>query len=171
MEMPPFNWSLPYYMSILSYYGFADVAITFLFIPFVKHILKWGDISLGVIGVLSELGQGVTLFLTQSSTVILFAWGVGQLNMTPPVAIRALLSRVVADDEQARAFALFAIAENALPTIGSLLYAWVLGWSAHLWPALPFGMSALLCVFPLAILLWIDVEIRRGFLVGDTSAD
>ncbi|XP_047985957.1 solute carrier family 46 member 3-like isoform X1 [Leguminivora glycinivorella] len=149
--------------SIYQTYNFVThtVGTVFSLIVFSK-MLKWHDSVLGIISTSSKIVGSFIYCFAATATVFYIAPLVEILNGTSLLAMRSIMSKLVAPDELGKVNSIFGLTENLMPLIYVPLYTTVYTRTMDVLPGAVFLMGAGMSVPAIAVFFWLLYEHRKG---------
>ncbi|XP_063379508.1 lysosomal proton-coupled steroid conjugate and bile acid symporter SLC46A3-like [Cydia fagiglandana] len=152
--------------SIYQTYNFVihTLGTVFSLIVFSK-ILKWHDSLLGIISTISKIVGSFVYCFAATATIFYMAPLVEILNGTSLLAIRSIMSKLVAPDELGKVNSIFGLTENMMPLIYVPLYTTVYTHTMEVLPGAVFLVGASLSLPAVAVFFWLfyehRIEVRR----------
>ncbi|KAI2808193.1 hypothetical protein BLOT_006135 [Blomia tropicalis] len=152
-----YSWPTKFYSNVTSGVAVATLLLMGLVLPIFVRILKFGDMRLTLIGILSLLAQCILRGAWQHETGLYLSFILGSLAPLSFIGVRSRLSKIINDDERGKLFALLAIVESLTPGIASFFYSMIFGASIDIYPGLVFMIAAFILLVPLLAIIFIDV--------------
>ncbi|XP_063531905.1 lysosomal proton-coupled steroid conjugate and bile acid symporter SLC46A3-like isoform X2 [Cydia strobilella] len=149
--------------SIYQTYNFVThtIGTVFSLVVFSK-ILKWHDSMLGIISTTSKLFGSFIYCFAPTPTIFYIAPLVEILNGTSLLAVRSIMSKLVAPDELGKVNSIFGLTENLMPLIYVPLYTTVYTHTMEILPGAVFLMGACMSIPAIAVFFWLLYEHRKG---------
>ncbi|XP_063620968.1 lysosomal proton-coupled steroid conjugate and bile acid symporter SLC46A3-like isoform X2 [Cydia splendana] len=149
--------------SIYQTYNFVThtIGTVFSLIVFSK-ILKWHDSMLGIISTISKIFGSFIYCFAATATIFYIAPLVEILNGTSLLAMRSIMSKLVAPDELGKVNSIFGLTENLMPLIYVPLYTTVYTRTMEVLPGAVFLMGACMSIPAIAVFSWLLYEHRKG---------
>lgn len=141
--------------------GLYSIFCHLVLFPLVKLKLHIADGTLLVVSHSAAIVGHILLFNARSGLYV-YASLVLAILQYGGIAQRALLSRIVDDDEQGCVFGAITIIENVVPLGSTYVFARFFQATAFSFPTLIFGVGAALLLIPLALYALTDLIDRRA---------
>lgn len=158
---PPLHWPLSYFMIFQSASIFVSMMLVICFVGIGKQVLHWQDTTIGIISILSRIFYSYGAAFATASWIFYAATSTGVLRYSTPVAVRALISKLVPKDEQGKVFSLVSTVEAASPIAGTIVSATIFTMTAEWWPGFFQLVNAYAMVVPLVLVVFVDYSLRK----------
>ena len=138
-------------VSVLQF--FATALVTGI----LSKYLKLSDTKLGIIGFVFLYMADVCIGSLLSSIGLYLMYVFASPSVITSVAIRSLLSKIATESESGKVFALLGAVEQIFPSLQVLLYNSLFEFTIDFYPSLCFQIATAFNLFPLFVLIWIDL--------------
>lgn len=152
-----YSWPPKFYSNLTSGVAVATLLLMGFVLPIFVRILKFGDMRLAIMGILSLLAQCTFRGAWQHETGLYLSFIFGALAPLSFIGVRSRLSKIIDDDERGKLFALLAIVEAVTPGFASVFYSMIFSASIDIYPGLVFMLAAFILIIPLLCIIFIDV--------------
>ena len=145
----PLDWSPSTYGYFLAT-TYACVGLTTLaLLPFLIRFFHLTDLTLGAIGYVFKAASLAMIAYGQHTWLVFLSAVVGSPGVLIMTSAKSIISKLVGEDEQGKAFSLLSCGENVANLIGSMLFALVYAATVSSMPSLVFILD---CSFTTALL-------------------
>ncbi|CAK1603870.1 unnamed protein product [Parnassius mnemosyne] len=157
-----FNWDEVKF-SIFQTYNFVTHTIGALFsILFFSKYLGWHDALLGIISTVSKILGSFAYCFARSQWVFFLAPLFEILNGTSLLALRSILSKLVAADEFGKVNSLFALTENLMPLLYIPMYTKMYTATMEGLPGAVFLLGAAMTLPAVCAFIWFFYDYRKN---------
>ncbi|XP_073951268.1 lysosomal proton-coupled steroid conjugate and bile acid symporter SLC46A3-like [Choristoneura fumiferana] len=149
--------------SMFQTYNFVThtLGTVFSLVVFSKA-LKWHDSVLGIISTVSKIAASFIYCFAPTGRIFYLAPLVEMLNGTSLLAMRSIISKLVASDELGKVNSIFGLTENLMPLLYVPLYTTVYTATMEVLPGAVFLMGATMTTPAVAVFFWLFYEHRKG---------
>lgn len=139
-----------FYQSFITAIGFiGTIIVTGFFVNYLKLV----DPILIIISIACRLISRVLYTFAKGFVMIYLAGAVDMFNSAPSIAMRSLISKVVATDELGRVYSVMSIIETAIQPVAIIAYSQIYGDTIQTFPATFFFLTIGLLVIVLLIFM------------------
>ncbi|CAG5058558.1 unnamed protein product [Parnassius apollo] len=157
-----FNWDEVKF-SIFQTYNFVTHSIGTLFsILFLSKYLGWHDALLGIISTVSKILASFAYCFARSQWVFFLAPLIEILNGTSLLALRSILSKLVAADEFGKVNSLLALTESLMPLLYVPMYTKVYSATMEVLPGAVFLLGAAMTIPAVCAFTWFFYDYRKS---------
>lgn len=110
------------------------------------NVFKWADPLLVIIAVFCRLISRILYTYSKDTTIIYVAGGVDMFNSAPVVAIRSILSKIVAIDELGRIYTVMSVVETVINPLAIKVYVQIFTETLQTTPAAFYFLSIVLLI-------------------------
>ncbi|XP_013134333.1 PREDICTED: solute carrier family 46 member 3-like [Papilio polytes] len=157
-----FNWDEVKF-SIFQTYNFVAHSLGTIFsLTVFSKLLGWHDSLLGIISTVSKIMASFVYCFAPNQMIFALGPLVEILNGTSFLALRSLLSKMVADDEFGKINSLISLSETLMPLFYIPLYTRTYAATMDVLPGAVFLLGTVLTLPAVFVFLWLFFEHRRG---------
>ncbi|XP_045534302.1 solute carrier family 46 member 3 [Papilio machaon] len=157
-----FNWDEVKF-SIFQTYNFVAHSLGTIFsLTVFSKLLGWHDSLLGIISTVSKIMASFVYCFAPNQMIFALGPLVEILNGTSFLALRSLLSKMVADDEFGKINSLISLSETLMPLFYIPLYTKTYAATMDVFPGAVFLLGTALTLPAVIVFIWLFYEHRRG---------
>ncbi|CAH2075029.1 unnamed protein product, partial [Iphiclides podalirius] len=157
-----FNWDEVKF-SIFQTYNFVAHTLGTLFsLAVFSKYLGWHDSLLGIISTVSKIAASFVYGFAPNEKIFFFGPVVEILNGTSFLALRSIISKMVATDELGKVNSLFALTENLMPLLYIPLYTKMYSATMEVLPGAVFMIGAVMTFPAIIVFSWLFYEHRTS---------
>ncbi|CAH0727980.1 unnamed protein product, partial [Brenthis ino] len=157
-----FNWDAVKFSVFQAYNFIAHTIGTIFSIMVFSKYLKWHDSVLGIISTLSKIASSFVYCFAPNERIFFIAPLVDILNGTSLLALRAIVSKLVAVDEFGKVNSIFALTENLMPLVYVPLYTKVYVATMETLPGAVFLMGSAMTLPGVVVFIFLFWEHIRN---------
>lgn len=166
-----YKWTNDTYSTVTAIAKILHGLALSIVVPIFTKILNMPEGIIGLLGVLSYLGEYVIKSVAYYELVYYYAYVVGLLGGISGVAVRSILSKVVNQQEISKVFTLLALSESLTPVFSTIIFNEVYAQTLSTFPGASFVIMANFMLIPLGIFIWISrqppLPLTRDINVGN----
>ncbi|KAG8197164.1 hypothetical protein JTE90_011324 [Oedothorax gibbosus] len=166
-----YDWDQGKYNTIQTYFNVSQFIFLGICMPVLFRKFKLSGYFMGMVGVISMMGQYGLIGLSMLS-IYLFYLGnvVGSMYGLSRFLIRTIISKLADKDELGRVFSFLATCEAILPMFGSILVTKVFNATLDTFPNVTYMMTVGFLILPMGTLGWLYLRSRRNTVTSTTSS-
>ncbi|KAF5269815.1 hypothetical protein FQR65_LT05861 [Abscondita terminalis] len=153
-----FHWNEFEFSVFCTFNAIIITFATILSLSILSNRLKLDDALIGVISCLSKIVSAVIYALAPNTYVFYLGTIAECLVGTTQIAIKSLISKLVAPDELGKIYSLFGVCEALMPLIYAPLYSLVYKWTINVVPGAFYLMGGVLTLPSVFIFFWLYLE-------------
>ncbi|KAL4704084.1 hypothetical protein ACJJTC_004430 [Scirpophaga incertulas] len=157
-----FNWDEVKFSLFQAYNFIIHTVGTIFSITVFSKYLQWHDSLLGIISTVSKIAASFVYCFAPTPQIFFIAPAVEILNGTALLALRSIVSKLVAPNELGRVNSIFGLTENLMPLVYVPLYTQVYNATMEVLPGAVFLMGAAMTVPAVIVFVCLFVEHRLG---------
>nr|VZI43527.1 unnamed protein product [Spirometra erinaceieuropaei] len=163
------GWSDMLYGAYIAAYYAAMAFHLMVILPLISSCFHPSDTSLILYGLFMKIGRLIATAVTSNTYVLFISAVLGSSAGYITTGIRALISKLVKEEEVGTGFAFMSVLETFSNLFGSLLFTSVYAGTLSLYPGLVFLMDAFLHACLLLVMIWLSVRLRAYFAVTNNT--
>ncbi|KAK9873127.1 hypothetical protein WA026_021362 [Henosepilachna vigintioctopunctata] len=156
-----FSWDVSYFGVFSTAQMLIQVFGSVFSVVLFSRILHWDDTFLGIISVIGSCFSNVIFAFAPSGNYLFFAACCDLFQMTASIAVRSLMSKLVAANELGQTNSVLSLFEATLPMIFGPLYTTVYRKTVNTFPGTYFLVSVGIRIFGLTLFIWLYREALR----------
>ena len=161
-----YAWDAGTYSTVNSSLYIASHLFGLLLVtPILTRLVKVGDSSLLILGLISLFGQNFLRGTVIEVAAFAASYGFGSITSIIAVAVRTKLSRLAPPEEQNRLFGVLTMLETTAPLLGITVYSAVFNATLSWLPGFVFQLSCALLLIPLALAVYVAVAQERVMMM------
>ncbi len=161
-----YAWDAGTYSTVNSTLYIASHLFGLLLVtPILTRLVKVGDSSLLILGLISLFGQNFLRGTVIEVAAFAASYGFGSITSIIAVAVRTKLSRLAPPEEQNRLFGVLTMLETTAPLLGITVYSAVFNATLSWLPGFVFQLSCALLLIPLALAVYVAVAQERVMMM------
>ncbi|KPJ15906.1 hypothetical protein RR48_09952 [Papilio machaon] len=157
-----FNWDEVKFSIFQTYNFIAHSLGTIFSLTVFSKLLGWHDSLLGIISTVSKIMASFVYCFAPNQMIFALGPLVEILNGTSFLALRSLLSKMVADDEFGKINSLISLSETLMPLFYIPLYTKTYAATMDVFPGAVFLLGTALTLPAVIVFIWLFYEHRRG---------
>lgn len=160
VQRRPLSWPSSWYSYLLTIdYGVMGLSLFFL-LPLLSNVLKVNDIMILWFSLAFKIIRVVWSAFWTESWMVYTAVIIGAVAGLASSAFRAILSKIVREDELGKVFALLACGETASKSVGAIIFTSLYSVTASWFPGSVFVIEACIYLILFVVVAWLYKEVK-----------
>lgn len=118
-----FNWGFGDYSQFKTFQTALQDVLLLVSVPFISNVLGWRDTIIAMIGALFMFLARIFYSTAEIGWVFYIGGGFSAVGPIVAPVIRSMVSKLVANSEKGKTFAILSVADNAIPLISGTCYS------------------------------------------------
>ncbi|XP_050680090.1 proton-coupled folate transporter-like [Leptidea sinapis] len=157
-----FNWDEVKFGIFQAYNFVMHTLGTIISVAIFSKWLRWHDAVLGIFSTISKIASSFVYCFAQNERILYLAPVIDMLNGTSLLAIRSIVSKLVATDELGKVNSIFGLCENLTPLLYIPMYTKVYTSTMEVLPGAVFLVGSAMVLPTLFVFIWLLYEHRRN---------
>ncbi|KAF8765127.1 Proton-coupled folate transporter like protein [Argiope bruennichi] len=156
-----YKWDPKAYSEMWTIFSFSEMMVVLVVTPLLVKVFKLSDPTIGIIGSVSIISKNVFLAFAYDLVLYYFSNITGFLNGLGNLAVRSLISKLVAEDELGRVFSFLATCEAIVPLLAAAIIAKIFNATIKVFPGACYLAATAFLMLPLMTFVWQFRRFRR----------
>ncbi|CAL1295790.1 unnamed protein product [Larinioides sclopetarius] len=154
-----YKWEPKTYSEMWTIFSFSEMVVVLVVTPLLVKVVKLSDPAIGIIGSISIISKNIFLAFAYHLVLYYFSNITGFLNGLGNLAVRSLISKLVAEDELGRVFSFLATCEAIVPLLAAAVIAKIFNATIKVFPGACYLAATVFLMLPLCTFVW---QFRRS---------
>ncbi|XP_042900405.1 proton-coupled folate transporter-like [Parasteatoda tepidariorum] len=149
-----YKWNPTIYSQMWAIFSFSEMIVVFICTFVFIKVFKFSDPLIGIIGSVSIIGKNIFLAFAFELWLYYLSNIFGNLNGLGNLAVRSLISKLVAEEEMGRVFSFLATCEAIVPLLGSIVIAKIFNATIEYFPGSCYLAATVFLMLPLSTFIY-----------------
>ncbi|GFT90994.1 hypothetical protein NPIL_15531 [Nephila pilipes] len=149
-----YKWGPEEYSEMWTIFSFSEMVVVLVCTPLLVKVCKLSDPIIGIIGSVSIISKNLFLAFAYDLPLYYLSNITGFLNGLGNLAVRSLISKLVAEDELGRVFSFLATCEAIVPLLAATVIGKIFNATIKVFPGACYLAATAFLLLPLGTFVW-----------------